>query len=253
MELIDEELAQVTVKLQEIDPLYGTLGSRQDGLDKYRVQLEKVQAQIAAETKRRAELRLNLETLKLHELLERVSQLPSAEDLVAERAAHQTKLEEIQRSVLAAQNMCGALRAELLEQRDHAAGRVLAHLKKSVFDSIGERIASVELYEDEWIAVLEDGQRRPLASLSRGIAELVTLCLNAGLLTASENAEAAPLVWDDVLSQLDDMHLSIARQIIEQLARKRQVVLLTRDSRIRSWGNAVEVLAGRHELDVLLN
>lgn len=252
-ELIEEELAQVTERLQEIDPLYGTLGTRQDGLDKYRAQLENVQKQIAEEKTRQAELNSVLAALKLGELEQRASHLPSEEHLLAERAVHQLKLEEIQRSVHAAQNMCDALRAELVEQREKSAGRVVGLLKKTVFDSIGERIASVELSGEEWIAVLEDGQRRPLSTLSRGIAELVTLCLNAGLLTASENAEVAPIIWDDVLSQLDDFHLSIARQIIEQLARKRQVVLLTRDSRMRSWGSAVEVFAGRHELSALLN
>ncbi|MBK6766195.1 MAG: hypothetical protein IPG71_07715 [bacterium] len=251
--VIEEELAQVTDKLQELDPLYAAVGSRIEALDKYQSQLDVAKANIESVVQRRECLTAELHELKLSDLQESARQLQSEESLLAILTELQAKLGELQRSIDAAANMCDGLETEIAEQRERATSRVMGLLKKTVFDSIGERIASVEFHDQEWIAIPDDEQRRPLSALSRGVAELVTLCLNAGLLIASEDGEAAPIVWDDVLAQLDDLHLAIARQIVEQLARKRQVLLMTRDPRIRAWGRPVDVLAGRHEVDVLLN
>lgn len=251
--LIEEELRQVTEHLQGIDPLFGTFGTLQDGLEKYRTQMESLFQQRSENEKLISELTAQIHALRLPELKGEIDSLPSDQTLIHNRAASQYKLDELQRSIQTAHKMCDALSAEKAELIENSTSRVHAILQSIVFEAVGERFASVERANDTWFVITDDGQRRPLGTLSRGIAELVTLCLNAGLLSASSEAERAPVLWDDVLSQLDDYHLSIARQVVERLAKERQIVLLTRDPRIRAWGKTVEVLAGHYQLDALVN
>ena len=251
--LIEEELKEVTSRLQEIDPLFASVGTREQGLTKYRDQMTQLAKQNVEREHLIQELSAEIDELQLDGLASQVDVLPLEERLLNERAERQSKLEDVERSIQTARDMCEALEAELSEQREHARGRLFTILRSVVFEAIGERFAAVEWRDGEWDVVTEDGQRRSLRTLSRGIAELVTLCLNSGLLFASTEAELAPVFWDDVLSQLDDHHLGISKQLIDHLARDRQVLLFTRDSRIHTWGRPVEVLAGRYEVDVLSN
>jgi len=249
--VIEDELRQLTERLQEIDPLFATLDSRTEGLDKYREQMQRLFQNATDNEQRTRELHAELADLNLDEHRERFAALQPEHELVAERDEAQARLDELERSIHAARSMSDALAAELEELREHARDRVLGTIQTTVFDAIGERFAGVEWSGAEWRVVLEDGQRRGLHTLSRGTAELVTLCINAGLLTASAEGELCPVMWDDVLAQLDDHHLDIARSIIEKLARSRQVILLTRDARMRAWGKPVEVLAGHYQLSAL--
>ncbi len=251
--LIEDELRQVTEHLQGFDPLFGTLGTRLDGLNKYRNQMEKLFNQSSENEKLIGQYTDEIYALRLPELKREIEELAQEQTLFHERAQTQHRLDELRRSIHVAHEMCGALTGELAELRVQAAARVLGILQSKVFDAIGERYSSIEWSNGMWHVIAEDGQKRPLSTLSRGIAELVTLCLYAGLLSASSDAERVSVVWDDVLSQLDDYHLSIARNVIEQIARDRQIVLLTRDPRIRTWGKSVEVLVGQYQLDALIN
>lgn len=251
--LIEDELRQVTEHLQGFDPLFGTLGTRLDGLNKYRDQMEKLFNQSSENEKLIGQYTNEIHALRLPELKREIEELPPEHILTSERTQVQHRLDELQRSIHVAHEMCGALTGELAELREQATVRVLGVLKSRVLEAIGERYASIEWSDGVWHVITGDGQKRPLSTLSRGIAELVTLCLHAGLLSVSSDAERAPVLWDDVLSQLDDYHLSIARNVIEQIARDRQIVLLTRDPRIRTWGKHVEVLVGQHQMDALIN
>ncbi|MBL0061005.1 MAG: hypothetical protein IPP40_05810 [bacterium] len=251
--MIEVELRQVTEHLQEYDPLFGTLGTRLDGLNKYRGQMEKLFNQSSENEKLINQYTHEIHSLRLPELKREIDELPAEQALFHDRAQTQHRLDELTRSIHAAHEMCAALTGELAELREQAISRVLGILQSKVFDAIGERYASIEWANGVWYVIADDGQKRLLSTLSRGIAELVTLCLYAGLLSASSDAERVPVVWDDVLSQLDDYHLSIARNVIEQIARDRQIVLLTRDPRIRTWGKSVEVLVGQYQLDALIN
>jgi len=250
--MIEEELAQVTARIQELDPLFATIGSREEGLVKYREQMRELTAQAHASLELADRLSDEVGKLDLPGLQAQVQNFPSDQQLQNERASAQAKIEEIEKSMQAARSMCYVLTTELAEQRDQASESVLAIIQGVVFEAIGEKFASVAWSGSEWIMVMDDGQRRALKSQSRGVSELVALCLIAGLLSATSVAERAPIFWDDVLSQLDDHHLNISRQLIEQIAAKRQVVLLTRDPRIRDWGHPVEVLVGHVELKELV-
>jgi hypothetical protein len=196
---------------------------------------------------------VEINALGLSGLSSQVEQLPPDDQLHGERASVQARFDELARSIQTARDMCSALASELVEQKEHARVRLFTILRTVIFEAIGERFAAAEWKSGEWELVTDDGQRRSLRALSRGIAELVTMCLNAGLLAASTEAELAPIFWDDVLSQLDDHHLGISRQMIDHLARDRQILLFTRDNRIRDWGSPVDVLAGRHEVNVFSN
>ncbi len=251
--LIEDELRQVTEHLQGLDPLFGTLGTRLDGLNKYRGQMEQLFQQSSENESLIAQYTSEIHALRLPELKREIEELPPDHALFHERAQTQHRLDEQLRSIHTAHGMCAALTGELAEMRQQASARVLGILQSKVFDAIGERFASIEWTDSAWHVITEDGQKRRLSTLSRGIAELVTLCLHAGLLSASSDAERAPVFWDDVLSQLDDYHLSIARNVVEQIARDRQVVLLTRDPRIRAWGKSVDVVAGQYHLDAMSN
>ena len=233
--------------------MFASVCTREQGLTKYRDQMTQLAKQNVEREHLIQELSAEIDELQLDGLASQVDVLPLEERLLNERAERQSKLEDVERSIQTARDMCEALEAELSEQREHARGRLFTILRSVVFEAIGERFAAVEWRDGEWDVVTEDGQRRSLRTLSRGIAELVTLCLNSGLLFASTEAELAPVFWDDVLSQLDDHHLGISKQLIDHLARDRQVLLFTRDSRIHTWGRPVEVLAGRYEVDVLSN
>lgn len=251
--LIEEELLEVSARLREIDPLFGTLESRGDALTKYRMQMTRLYDNRVESEKRIEELRREILDLDLPELRARAEELPAESLLLHNYKVVQTQIEELQKSIFAAQNMGAALRVELTEQFEQSESRVLGELKSLVFEALGERIASIEFDGGEWYVFTDNGTRRRLSTLPRGVIELVSLCLNSGILETVRDAERAPVVWDDVLSQLDDHHLSISRRVVESLSRDRQIILLTRDSRIRTWGRTAELLAGRHEPSIILN
>lgn len=252
-ELVEAELEQLMGQLRDIDPLFATSGSGREGLAKYRAQLERVREQIRADQVTRDRREADIAALELQSLRDSLITLPSESELQEAVTRQLAKISELERSISAAANMCDALRAESAEIAELAEANVLTRLREVVFEHMGEKVAAVELNESEWVAILEDGQRRPLQSLPRGVAELAALCLNSGLLSCSEPEETTPIIWDDVFSQLDDYLLTVAHRVIEKIAQKRQVILLTRDLRIRSWGQAADVLAGRQEFDVQMN
>ncbi len=251
--VIEEELRQLTERLQEIDPLFATLESRAEGLEKYREQMQVLFQMATNHEQRAAELKHELAALGTEDRRAALADLPDEDTLTRERSEVQGRLDELDCSIHAARNMADALTVELAELHGSARERVMGAIQTTLTDAIGERFAGIEWTDGEWRVVQEDGQRRGLNTLSRGIAELVILCINAGLLVASTEAEGCPVLWDDVLAQLDDHYLSVARGVIEKLARSRQVVLLTRDARMRAWGRPVEVLAGRYRPDALIS
>ncbi|MCB9366187.1 MAG: hypothetical protein H6506_03735 [Calditrichaeota bacterium] len=249
--VVESEIEEMTARIRDIDPLFAQPGSSADGLAKYRGQLDQVRDQMAEANEARILHESALSGLDLPALRSSAQELPEQTEIEESIARARGKTAELERSIETAQDMCSSLGHEVAEMDEKAHSEVLRRLNDSIFEPMGEKIAGVEPSQQGWIAILDDGQRRPIAALPRGLSELASLCLNAGVLSCSAQTEVLPLVWDDVLSQLDEHHLAVAHRVIERLAETRQVILLSRDSRMRNWGQPAELLVGRHELDLV--
>ena len=67
----------------------------------------------------------------------------------------------------------------------------------------------------------------PIERLSRGTAELVYFCLRVALLSTHQSLKKAPLILDDPFVNLDEHRLQQVLNFVYELAKVRQVILLT--------------------------
>lgn len=249
--VIDEERREIVERVRVMDPLFAERDSIIADLLKYRAQLDELTAQSESGRKLENSLQKQLNGFDVSALETEVGRMRSEEAIAADLFAATAKHEESERSVSAARRMIETLDAEISEQEQQCYVRTLQHLQKCVFETAGERVVSVDPVNDTWEATLEDGSRKPLSRLPRGLAELVRLSLTFGVLKWSACGELLPIFWDDVCSQLDDLHLESARRMVHALESERQVILFSRDARIRAWGGAPEVLVGEHEFELI--
>lgn len=107
------------------------------------------------------------------------------------------------------------------------AGAILSQLTGGKYDSL--------TFTREFQALARaEGAPRSAQLLSQGTADQAYLALRLAIcLLALPQADAAPLVLDDALVSFDDQRLKLALELLSHLARERQILLFTCQSRER--------------------
>ena len=148
-------------------------------------------------------------------------------DPSARRADLQARLEALQRQLEAADTALEALNraGSALEARISPA---LQQKTTALFARLTEgRFTLVELDRDFRLRVTSAGETgsHSVLALSRGEQDLLWLCLRLSL--AELTVPEAPLVLDDALNALDPARQQAVLQLLQELARHRQVLLLS--------------------------
>ncbi|TVR98282.1 MAG: hypothetical protein EA416_00190, partial [Trueperaceae bacterium] len=117
-----------------------------------------------------------------------------------------------------------------LEQR---AGALLA----DVSSQIGRRVRLDDAFAASVVEV--SGDVALPAQLSQGTRDQLALALRLAVLDAVASDVPLPLVLDDPFAHWDASRLRQARAMLQALARRRQVLLLTHRDEFASWGEPV--------------
>ncbi len=71
--------------------------------------------------------------------------------------------------------------------------------------------------------------------LSRGTRDQLYLAVRVGLIDALSGGRKLPLILDDPCVHFDDQRLQAAMKVLEEIARERQVIILTKDETYERW------------------
>lgn len=119
----------------------------------------------------------------------------------------------------------------VLTRVDRRVGALLERMTDGRYRSITTDPQSFE--------VSVDSTRRtgvPLAALSRAARDQVRFALRLAVVEIMARDRAMPLILDDPFLHFDDRRLALAQEVLSEMMRDHQVILLTHDARILSWG-----------------
>ena len=71
------------------------------------------------------------------------------------------------------------------------------------------------------------GKQREIETQSMGYRDLISICLRIALVDAMYEDEKPVLMLDDPFTNLDDSKLAEAKHLIEEIAKKYQVIYFT--------------------------
>ncbi len=107
-----------------------------------------------------------------------------------------------------------------------------------------DRYLGVEISGEDPIRVQPAGGE-PFGAelLSAGAVDQLYLALRIAVTDLLSSQVRLPFLFDDSFVNFDQRRLAAAREILEEIAQRRQVILLSHDPRYRSWGERVIELA----------
>lgn len=125
-----------------------------------------------------------------------------------------------------------------LDRLAQRAGEYFARISRSP----GRRV----LIDDELrvAAVEPDGQVVIPARLSQGAKDQLYLALRLAVGDLLHSETRAPFIFDDPFLNCDEQRREEIRSALAELARERQVILLTHDQELAAWGEPVAVRRG---------
>lgn len=130
----------------------------------------------------------------------------------------------------------------LLECRDAFVSVVLKRVDErvgSLLDRMTDGRYRRIFTDPQTFEVTVDGAGRTgvtLAALSRATRDQVSFALRLAVVEILARDRVMPLVLDDPFLHFDDRRLSLAQQVLSEMTRAHQVILLTHDTRVSSWG-----------------
>lgn len=151
------------------------------------------------------------------------------EQLTADLARYQREYD----ALTLAMDALGAADAELQSRFspriNQLAGAYMARMSAGRYDQ-------VLLDQTMAVTARESGEPvgRPLAALSAGTADQLYLAVRLAISRALLPGDA-PLILDDALASFDDNRMAAAMELLADLARERQIILLTCHSRETAW------------------
>lgn len=117
------------------------------------------------------------------------------------------------------------------QAKENMTARYAAPIKNSFasyFDTINQDGAS-KFHIDANISVTYDelGKQREIATLSSGYQDLVGVALRMALVDAMYEDEQPTLIMDDPFANLDDDKIKLARKLLDEVGKSRQIVYFT--------------------------
>ncbi|MBU1707568.1 hypothetical protein KKB28_06610 [bacterium] len=130
---------------------------------------------------------------------------------------------------------------EIARRRETLPQRVLSTAKEFLGRLTKGKLREILVESDERFAVREaSGRKFAMENLSGGERDLVMLALRIAMINEMGDL-APPIVFDDPFTRLDSENLSQVRELLTAFSQRHQVILLTRDSRYRDWGHAINL------------
>ena len=153
-------------------------------------------------------------------------------------------LDRLRRRSAALQTACVVLGEAITEyEADHLTR--LSEQTSALFQAFtDDRYLGVEISGEDPIRV-RPAQGEPFEAelLSAGAVDQLYLALRIAVTDLLSSKVKLPFIFDDSFVNFDQGRLAAAREILEEIARRRQVILLSHDPRYRSWGERVIELA----------
>ncbi|MBI5058541.1 hypothetical protein HZB60_02030 [candidate division KSB1 bacterium] len=247
--LLAEEFDDVRARLAQLEPLYLLQGSVADYAAKYARQLKTAAESIDVNDVAIGATQDELQKLGVEQVAAALAAEPSLDSLRFELAERRSELDSVQREVQTAQGLADTVRTELAELDRRFVSELQQLISARIAQLTDGAFAGATLTSGELNLVLPDGSTRNVARLSDGVADLVWCAVRLALLERLHGVEDAPVIWDEPFARIDERRITRLREAIQRIAAGRQVVLLTRDSRLQSWG-ATTMLDDRAEQPV---
>jgi DNA repair exonuclease SbcCD ATPase subunit/energy-coupling factor transporter ATP-binding protein EcfA2 len=239
--LLAEELEEVKQKLTALDPLYLLDGTVADYSAKYNRQLEQAGEALALNERALEPVKRDLEAVEVDHWTSVYSACESLESLQERATASREHLERVEHEAGVARETVLQLQADHDEHYRDYESEFLSAAAQSVRSLSDGRCRGLNYSSGRLTVELPDGSLRPLSALSAGMRDLVWMALRLTLLDQRSDSPLTPVIWDEPFSRLDDHFLERVRGSLSRAEETRQVVILTRDHRLRKWGTVVEL------------
>lgn len=98
------------------------------------------------------------------------------------------------------------------------------------------KMLEIEVYSEEkqdWLS--------PDGNLSRGTVDQIYLLARLAFVEVLVGENTIPLILDDPLVTFDADRLAVTKDILQELARSKQVILLTYDMKYQDWGHVIKL------------
>ena len=104
---------------------------------------------------------------------------------------------------------------------------VLAAFEQYYAGITGQNDTDFHMDANIMVTVTEQGRQREVNTLSTGYQDLIGICLRLAFVDAMYQQEKPMLIFDDPFTNLDDDKLSAARRLLNEVAKKYQVIYFT--------------------------
>ncbi|GAB6875283.1 AAA family ATPase [Thermaerobacter litoralis] len=228
--------------IEELAAAHPELDARDLNPDRARealAQLDAEEGTLAAELQRLQEAQVQLASREQAYLRQEPINIAQAEqELAALRAERDALQEELEALVLAHRSLDAAIRDYHAAYRERLEKSASAHFARLT----GRPGRRVVLDSDFRVQVREaDGTLAVPEQLSQGTRDQLYWSLRVAVAELLAGDVILPFVLDDPFVHWDDRRLGEARQIVTNLARGRQVILLSHRTALAGWGHSVEV------------
>ncbi len=246
--LLAEELESVKEKLTEMDPLYLLDGTISDYAAKYARQLAVASDSMSQSESAIDTLRRDRETVEVEHWSKLLSQCEPLEDVQSAARQLEEQVRRTEHEMQVAEEALEHLHEEYsVVERTHDE-QFLNAISQVLLALSDGRCRRVQFAADRLSIELADGSVRSATTLSGGLLDVVWVAVRLAVLEQAQDPLLLPVFWDEPFTRLDDQHLSRVQDALVRLGQSRQVVILTRDSRLSSWGELVLLSATERRL-----
>lgn len=140
--------------------------------------------------------------------------------LLSEKARLERKLSALQTAKTLLERARENMAARYLQPVETISAQLLKEMKTDFSATLKFTADGTPLLDD-------NGVLRPLAYYSQGTQELIGFCMRWALIEAVYAGETPILLFDDPFVHLDDTTTSIAKRVVQKLAKKYQIIYCT--------------------------
>ena len=159
------------------------------------------------------------------------SQRKSANDILPEIEAEQTKFAELKLRLDAVRLAMETINAASLELKGDVMPKIRERAQVNLATVTGGKYSELFVDENMKLSVFADGATRPIESLSRGSLDVSYFALRLAFLQTLLCEKNPPLYMDECLSQLDDGRAENVLRAIVEHSKSAQCVLFTCQNR----------------------
>jgi DNA repair exonuclease SbcCD ATPase subunit len=139
------------------------------------------------------------------------------------------------------------------EFQEHALDPVAARAAQLLEQITAGRYHEVEIDQETMLASVRQNASGEVGvdALSRGTRDQVHLAVRVGLINAISGGRTLPIIFDDPCVHFDDERLEATVKILSEIARERQVIVLTKDESYTRWFEPTLRLSGGRDVTPL--